>query len=286
MTVLSDSAIRGRLAATPPILTGVDIGSHGNVSSKIQPCSVDLAIGEISLPVAEPYEKSDNLRCSSHTLGVGACVRIFTAERLNLIGPHRQIAGFVHAPARLTRKGLLMLDIAHVDPGFTGMLSFTVINVGAQEIHLSVGNLIATLIFFDVSPEVEIDYSQLKPDEKTYLGAADDIKCLAPDLLDIKKQAEGVARKVYAEKDSLKNKFVEAFIGAIVGAVLGVLGGYVGYTVWFQTQMNDRIRESYDLTRKVETLNSTIEELKNGLDQNRLSSPKIPVAPVLGHQAP
>ena len=169
-----------------------------------------------------------------------------------------------------------MLDIAHIDAGFSGKLSFTVINVGAQEIPLRVGDLIATVLFFEVSPKVEIDYTQLKRDQTTYLGAADDIKCLAPDLLDIKKESRIVARKVYEEKDSLKHKFIEAMLGAVFGAVLGVLGGYVGYTVWFQTQMNDRIRENFELARKVETLNKTVEELNKNLEPSKLDSPSIP----------
>ncbi|MGA3053924.1 MAG: hypothetical protein ABSD63_06935 [Candidatus Korobacteraceae bacterium] len=254
-------------------MSGIDIGSHGKISSKIQPCSVDLSIGEIQLPGTEPYEKCGNLRCSSHTLSVGGCVRIFTKEELNLTGPHRQIAAFVHAPARLTRRGLLMLDIAHIDSGFKGNLSFTVINVGAEEILLKAGDLIATVLFFEVSSPLDIDYSQLTADETTYKGAAKDIEKLASDILDIKKQARSVAQKVYEEKDSLKKKLIDAFFGAVLGAILGVLAGYVGYTVWFQTQMNDRIRENFDLTRKVEILNKTVEELNKKLEPNKSDSP-------------
>jgi deoxycytidine triphosphate deaminase len=276
MSVLSDNAIRQRLGQTPPIVSGIDTGSHGKVSSKIQPCSIDLSIGEIRLPMTAPYGKSDDLRCSSHTLSVGGCVRIFTTEELNLTGPHREIAAFVHAPARLTRRGLLMLDIAHVDAGFSGKLSFTVINVGAQEIPLRVGDLIATVLFFEVSPKVEIDYSQLKRDQTTYLGASDDIKCLAPDLLDIKKEARIVAQKVYEEKDSFKHKFIEALLGAVFGAVLGVLGGYVGYTVWFQAQMNERAKENVELSQQVYTLSKTVEELNKKLEPSKSDSPSAP----------
>ena len=276
MAILSDKAILQRLANTPPIVSEIDIASHGSISSKIQPCSVDLSIGEIQLPGTEPYEKCGNLRCSSHILTVGGCVRIFTKEELNLTGPHREIAAFVHAPARLTRRGLLMLDIAHIDSGFSGRLSFTVINVGAQNMSLNAGDLIATVLFFEVSPPVQVDYKQLKQDQTTYLGAAQDIEKLASDVLDIKKQARSVAEQVYKEKDSLKNKLIEAFLGAVIGAIIGVLGGYVGYTVWFQTQMNDRIRENFELTRKVETLNKTVEELNKKLEPNKPNNPSTP----------
>jgi hypothetical protein len=50
MSVLNDSAIQAAVSATPPIATEVDPTDTGKHSSKVQPASLDLTIGEIYVP--------------------------------------------------------------------------------------------------------------------------------------------------------------------------------------------------------------------------------------------
>jgi len=96
--------------------------------SPIQPSSLDLTIGEIFVP-PERVEPGCLLRSEAledYSLSQGQTALVYTQEVIKLAG---KIGAFGFPPASVSSRGLLMTNPGHIDPGFEGKLSFTVINM-------------------------------------------------------------------------------------------------------------------------------------------------------------
>ncbi len=78
--------------------------------SPIQPCSIDLSIGELFLPSDDPDETALN----EHILKPGQTCVAISNEKMCLPA---NIAGIGFPPSRLAVKGLLMTNPGHIDPG-------------------------------------------------------------------------------------------------------------------------------------------------------------------------
>ena len=129
---------------TPPGGTAPD--SWYGPKSAVQPSSVDLHIGAILLPgVGEDEPGGVTQPKEDHTLRFGHTAVITSQEQLNL---PNHIAALGFPPARLSFRGLLMTNPGHVDPGYVGLMRFTVMNVGREDITLRRGDPIVTLLFF------------------------------------------------------------------------------------------------------------------------------------------
>lgn len=161
--VLTKKIIEG-LPDPPSLPNATAIEAWYGRDSAIQPSSIDLHIGDILVPnVTADAPGSVAKPKKDFTLQLGQMVVITSLEQLNLPD---NIAAFGFPPARLSSRGLLMTNPGHVDPGFRGGLSFTVMNIGKADISLRKHDPIVTLLFFELKSAAKAGYAtryKLKP---------------------------------------------------------------------------------------------------------------------------
>jgi dCTP deaminase len=145
----------------PPLVSATR-SEIGKWDSKIQPASLDLTVGRILLPVEEDSDDEKVHEEPSFSLAQGETVVIETHEFLSV---PRTVAGIGFPPATVSRDGLLMTNPGHVDPGYSGRLKFTVINLGKKPIELAGGKPICTLLFFSIEAP-DHAYDQLDNTQK------------------------------------------------------------------------------------------------------------------------
>jgi deoxycytidine triphosphate deaminase len=145
----------------PPLVSATS-SEIGKWDSKIQPSSLDLTVGRILLPVEGDGEDEKVHEEPSFSLAQGETVVVETQEYLCV---PRTVAGIGFPPATVSRDGLLMTNPGHVDPGYSGRLKFTVINLGKKPIELAGGKPICTLLFFSIKAP-DHAYDQLDNTQK------------------------------------------------------------------------------------------------------------------------
>ncbi len=168
--------------------------------SPVQGCSLDLHIGDIYLP----GKKQDEIGGTQNSkldveLETGATAVVTTKERLHLPG---DVAGFGFPPSRVSFRGLLMTNPGHVDPGYEGVMRFTVINMAKEAYHLKRGDRIVRLLLFRMDKAAHADWRQRNP-EGSHPPAQTEINLLSEDFVDVEKRAERIARKHGAKVSAL-----------------------------------------------------------------------------------
>jgi hypothetical protein len=88
-----------------------------------------------------------------------------------------------------------MTNPGHIDPGYVGPMHFTVINMGRQEFSLRVGEMIVTVLFFELSPGAKSDYLARTGSTDPRPPRQEDINRLSADFLDISDRAGRVAKR-------------------------------------------------------------------------------------------
>ena len=144
--LLRDEELKTLIEASDPLVDGLKSTDHTGRDDSIQPASVDLTVGKIYLPSTEPHEPGGvDKALAKHTLVSGETVIVETKQKLHLPA---DIAGISFPPARISARGILTTNPGHIDPGYRGTLSFTVINMGRREFDLDADDDIVTVLFF------------------------------------------------------------------------------------------------------------------------------------------
>src|SRR5271163_1574285 len=129
MSLLRDEEIIAAVTSAAPYVTGVVLPADPySKDSPVQASSIDLHIGNVYLPGEKETDLggAKNPR-QDYSLKTGETAVVTTAETLDLPS---HIAGFGFPPSGVSFKGLLMTNPGHVDPGYKGVMRFTVINMG------------------------------------------------------------------------------------------------------------------------------------------------------------
>lgn len=208
------------LQARSDFISGVPSPVSGGAGSPIQPASVDLSVGDIALPEASNGPTIVRL---GYELQPGHTAIVTTLETLTIPPTHAGIAMPASGPAR---RGLLMTNPGHVDPGFEGALSFTVINMGREAYQLNQGDTLATMMLFECKTACAEDWRARNASGPA--GAMAAIDLLSRDFLDVERRAKKVADDRY-RKWSLIVPGLAAFV-----ALLAVLG-----TAYFTSQQTN-----------------------------------------------
>lgn len=193
MPFLRDEEIAALVRGTPSLASGVDGSVYNTKDSAIQACSLDLTIGEILDPGAkagDPGSHGNSLQ--ELVLCQGATAVIRTGEAL-LMPP--DIGGIAFPPAHVSIKGLLMTNPGHVDPGYSGHLHLTVINMGKKSYPLKRGERIARVLLFKLDAAPAADYASRHPRQGASPLTAELLSRLSEDFLDVTKRATDVADK-------------------------------------------------------------------------------------------
>lgn len=119
------------------------MGNHSYKSS-YQPGSVDLHVGDIFQP--NKKDKESNKVKKRLNIKPGETILVKTLEEIDL---PLNIGGICFAPARLSLKGILIVNIGHIDPGYSGKLHFTIVNLGKDSFTIEKGNMLATMLLFE-----------------------------------------------------------------------------------------------------------------------------------------
>jgi len=210
--------------------------------SPVQPTSIDLHIGKIFVPEVERDRRGGiiNPKTDYHTLNSGETAFIETAEKLNVPS---DIAGFGFPPASTAVKGLLMTNPGHIDPGFIGNLTFTLINMGREPFTIRRGDILFTTLWIKLSCNVEKDY-------KTRTGALatgvneGNIDVLSKDFLDVNNRAKKIAKSYIAW-------------ATIIAASISVFAAGIQYALSNSNANNTRLEE---LTKSIAVLEVKLEE--------------------------
>lgn len=230
--IITDAELRKLIERqNDPLLTGYDRPTNWNdKDSLVQPCSLDLHIGAVFQPGVKPgKDGSADKPKSQLVLKTGQTAIVTTKESIHLPADY---AAYGFPPAHVSSKALLMTNPGHIDPGYSGTLQFTVINMGREDYVLRCRDLIVTLLIFKLDTRVDADYSARHQKLATstmadsrqrdprvarlifdvankiaaHYGARlakpgtdkitqSDIDRLSPDFVDVQRRATGIARK-------------------------------------------------------------------------------------------
>ena len=273
MSLLRDEEIIAALTAQPPAVPYVEgvvlpVDPYSK-DSPVQASSIDLRIGNIYLP----GEKETDLGGAQnpkqdYSLKTGETAVITTLETLHLPG---DIAAFGFPPSRVSFKGLLMTNPGHVDPGYEGVMRFTVINMAKDPYHLERGGQIVTLLIFKLNDAAHRNWRQRSTAVPRLPNRAD-ISRLSRDFVDVDERARKVAKE-YGIKWS-------AGITAAV-ALFGILLQLLGSGRLFSRADIDDLKKrqenvEYDLKNRV-NVEQKLQDFDNRLkDIERITAAQKP----------
>ncbi|MFH1317091.1 MAG: dCTP deaminase [Candidatus Woesearchaeota archaeon] len=168
MTVLCDKDIRKYLEEGKLVIHGFDI-------SKIDPCSIDLKLGNtfkifkhneishidikkgLSEEFMEKVEKRDEQQFIVHP---GELILAHTKETVKLPA---DIVGTLDGRSSLGRIGLVIHSTANsIDPGFEGHITLEISNIAKVPVILYPGMRVCRLAFTKLSDTCEIPYNMRK----------------------------------------------------------------------------------------------------------------------------
>ncbi|MBP4043949.1 dCTP deaminase domain-containing protein [Chromobacterium violaceum] len=191
-----------------------------------QQCSLDLHVGAIYLPETKDSEKGGIITplTDEHTLNTGETILIQTKEKITL---PINIGAICFAPSRIALKGVIITNMGHVDPGYSGHLHFTAINMGNSAYNVRVGtDIVCTMLLFRINPTapaygdehsetVDTINGQKKIPGAVYYS----LPKLARDFANFEKRSEKAA------KDEVDKAKVWQYGAPLIGTlVIGILG--------------------------------------------------------------
>lgn len=141
-----------------------------------------------------------------------------TKERITLPD---DLAATAYPPTSLSHKAVLMTNPGHIDPGYSGHLHFTLINMSKETVQLSQGTSLATLLFFPLSSPANI--KSFSPPQIGRL--LDD---LSADFLEVEARSEKAAKTIVDRRLSFS-----VIVGTLAGVAIAILGN-VAIGRWFE----------------------------------------------------
>lgn len=165
-----------------------------------QQCSIDIHAGYIYVPETDPSDIGGayNPKTDEHVLETGHTVMIRTKEKITIPD---NVGGICFSPSHLSLKAVLITNMGHVDPGYSGHLHFTAINMGKEPYSFRVNDTICSMIFFKLSQSVR-PYG--KEHFRTIKSSKEDLHIpvvvsnyfpkLARDFVDVEKRAQSIAK--------------------------------------------------------------------------------------------
>lgn len=245
---------------TNPLLTDFDPPyDWQDKASLVQPCSVDLHIGAIFVPGIKPGKQgSAGNPKTEFVLKTGQTAIVSTKESIHLPSDY---AGFGFPPSQVSARALLMTNPGHIDPGFSGPLQFTVINMGREDYILQTRALIVTLLIFKLGTPVNADYAARRSGHIVTTIGQPNIDILSPDFVDVQNRATQIARKTLGY----------ATVGASVLAVIlswgfNVLDKRIEGLDSITTRLTQVEDDNKNLTNE---LRATKEQLESKMDLDR-----------------
>lgn len=260
MSFLRDEEIRTLIRHGGVIGLGESPEDPYSLNAQVQPSSIDIRMRNIYLPETKPKDKG-GLQSPSreHYLNPGETAIVDTIEEFRL---PREIAGIGFPPAHVSQNGLLMTNAGHIDPGYHGRLSFTLVNMGREHFHLLHGERICTVLLFRIALPPERDFtgrgglpSEVKQDT---------LDKLSLDFLNITSRAESSATKHVRNAELRSPLWAGLFTIVVFG--LGVLANYCAIKPDLEEQIGD-VRHTVELLDSNIQTDDRLDDLDNRLRQ-------------------
>lgn len=268
--MLNDASLR---LLFPTLFPGEPLPSDiDGAQSPIQPASLDLSVGEVYVPGVKSGELGavGSPRTAPYSLKPGHTAVVATLERLSVPPTHGAI-GF--PPTTISNNGILMTNPGHVDPGYQGSLTFTVINMGRDPFELRRGDRIVTLLFFQLEGgRPNKDYAERHPGPAPEPVARERMNRLAPDMLDVDRRVKEISDS--AEAKTRRLSILAPLLLAIV----------VGAGTIFAPLVSNLISQNADLQRRISVLEERKyqDQIQSRLDRLEQQVSKIVTPPTSG----
>jgi dCTP deaminase len=147
--MLSKTTITGLLRDNKFMDFETDSDRESFIDKSIQSSSVDLSIELIFKPGCLDKQKNGDdfslFGTENYILKSGQTIVIQIKEKFNL---PTNISGMIFPPNSLAKKGLIMTNPGHIDPGYKGKITVCLVNMGKEPVPLYKGQSIATLLTF------------------------------------------------------------------------------------------------------------------------------------------
>jgi dCTP deaminase len=245
MKLLKDDQLKAFYAGETPVIAGAPkLIDWTSAASPVQPSSIDLRIGKISVPSERTSQTPDKVTSGRYHLSPGQTAIVTTVECLHMPS---NLAAIGFPPAHISVQGLLMTNPGHIDPGYDGPLHFTVINMSRDSIELRIDDAIVTLLFFELEEAVSADYRTRRPE-----AAPDpDVNRLSRDFLNVSIRARTIA------KGEVRRA---TLVAGLVAAVLSLSAQFVPYYLGGieETKRNEAVLEE-----RVRTLQEKVKSLED-----------------------
>ena len=120
-----------------------------------------------------------------------------------------------------------MTNPGHVDPGYSGPMRFTVINVGREEIALRNGDAIVTLLFFRLNGNARAGYAQRRGASAPVPGPTQSaVNRLSLDFLDVTGRADTAATEA-VKKAQFRNQLWAVVLPTLLSLLAAALFAFI-----------------------------------------------------------
>lgn len=151
----------------------------------------------------------------------------------------------------------------------------TLINMGRDSCVLKQNDTVATVLLFRLGKQCQYGLDQ-RQGKQPYAGGLDDIKHLAPDLLNITKTTETVATRLLGAS-GWRYAFYSVFMPVLVGLIIGGGAGFLTYYLQVQSELETFRIGTEAKVRSLERgsdFNKQVLELQNKEVQNQVELEK------------
>lgn len=201
MSIQSDHEIVDLLKSASPILKNFSVPADWYAKdSLVQPSSLDLHVGTIFVPPKDEPKAGDLVdKRTEYTLEPGQAIVVDTLEILDF---PNDIAAFGFPPTTISDRAILMTNPGHIDPGFKGRLSFTLINMGREPYLIRKDITIATLLLVKLANPPTTDFIQRHPSFTQSDPTTFELRRLGRDFLDLDQRARKAAEIIVRQESA------------------------------------------------------------------------------------
>ncbi len=212
-----------------------------NSDSPVQPASLDIHIGEIFVPSLDSKPQDFLI------LKPGEVVLINTNEKFNVPS---NISGALF-PAGSSKRGLILANPGILDPGYSGNLRLTLINISKEKKKIMARDKIGTILLFKLNHEPKKSRNDRINNDSNDMKSV--LSSLPLDFLRIDKRSKKIVNKKIRDANIIITT-VSTILAVILGSVL------YGFTFFLNKPIT---KDLIKLQQQIDSL-----KLQNHLNQN------------------
>ena len=273
MTFLNDKEINAQLSKEKLVVN--------SDPSKVRSCYYDLTIGNVFFPTRPFFPINSENKPEYFCIDPMGIVWIRMKEILNL---PENVCGFLFQTNSFSKKGLSILNLSAVSPGYNGPITFIAVNLSGKPLYIKWKDDVARIFFGKLSGGAAVTSGQSTADVYAY---DDEISHILSDrentFLDIETLKAGLSNSIVSDAEAVVKRATRTavFLGALVifgVTVIPPLTGYVyqainsaGYFIGSEQAVRrvvDNIRYDSDLSemkKQIDQLTQEIDELHTRL---------------------